>query len=285
MPRALNQQFTAVQQADYFLQKAEKQTLQLVHDIMHCSDLATVGTRAAALQKMLAQRMVLSGGYVDRQMQLNVQSVTQVEFHLPEGHALLNNPAQEVLTFSLDGHPRELSAVRLEGNAPVQHNLLRLNQALGKLGIRGRLNSDNELIFTVEEQRWPRVSQHLSIQKGGKRNPGAPFCPLRPQLAIGLEEMVTRLSVSSDNPIRFVPALEKIAERLTRQRHFIQQIRSLARQRINNRVMLNGVSSARVAAKDFSAQLCAGNFDTLSQALAGQANLSANRVCKLLSGS
>lgn len=281
----LNQQITAVQQADNFLQNAEKQTLQLVHAITRRASLADVAGRAEGLCQLLAERETLSAGYVDRQMQLNLQSRSLVAFRLQDGSGLLNSTEKELLTFSLAGQQRELSAASLEENASPRHNLLRLNQALGKWGIKGRLDADNQLLFEVDEQRWQQVSQHLSVQGEGKRYPQGQFYPVRPQAAGGLEETVNQLRLTPASASHFVPLLEKTLDTLTQQRHNLQQIRDLAQQRIDSMATFSGPSAARQAAKDLAGSLQQGGFTTLTQALAGQANLTASRVRNVLSTS
>ncbi|WP_233268438.1 hypothetical protein [Pantoea sp. BAV 3049] len=278
----LNEQLTAVQQADSFLQSAEKQVLQLVHALTRRDAQGEVRERSENLQQLLMQRDSLSGGYVDRQLQLNLQSKPLVNFSLQDGTALVNRSEQEVLTFSLGGRQREVSAASLEENASPRHNLLRLNQALGKWGIQGKLDAQDRLNFQVDEQRWPQVSQHLSVQGGGERYPQGQFFPVKPQVESGLEEALTQLNRTPSQGGQILPELEKALETLTQQRRSLQQTRERAQQRIDSMATFSGRSSALQAASDFSATLLAGDFTTLTQALAGQANLSATRVRNVL---
>lgn len=277
----LNQQLTAVQQADNFLLDTERKVLQLNHLITRRAAGSEIVSQAEILQKHLAKREQLSAGTVDRQLQLSLQSKPTVNFSLQDGAALLQNERPELLTFSLAGRQRSISAAELDGSSP-QQNLLRLNQALGKWGIHGQLNG-RQLNFQVGEQQWPEVGQHLSVQGGGERYPQGQFYPLKPQRESGLEETLQQLVRSPASAGGLLGSLELSLETVTRQRRHLQATRSQVQQRIDSMATFNnGPVSALEAAQDLSERLCKADFSAVSQALAGQANVRGARVRNVL---
>lgn len=278
----LNHNITAVQQADNFLRGMEQQVLQLTHLIARRAGSGEISRQAGSLQTMLANREQLSGGTVDRQLQLQLQDRAKVNFSLSDGEALLNNPQPEVLTFSLAGRRREISAAVLEGDS-AQRNLLRLNQALGKWGIHGKLSAQ-KLSFQVDEQRWPQVSQHLSVKGNGERYPQE-FYPLNPKPAGGLEEMLHQLTGATGQARTLLASLEAALEDLTGQRRQLQSAREKVHQRIESMATWSDDASALQAAQALSEQLGNGGFSIVSQAIAGQANLPGARVRNVLAGS
>lgn len=278
----LNQQLTAVQQADYFLQEMEKQVLQLSHAITRRGRQKDVVKQANSLQQWLSRRQQLSAGTIDSQLQINLQGKTQVSFNLLGGETLLMSAATEMLTFSLAGGRRDISAAMLDIDNSPQQNLLRLNQALGKWGIHGRLNTQLQLNFQVDEQRWDQVSQQLSVQGGGVRYPEGQFYPIKPQRESGLEEDLQQLLLTPSRAMACLGSLEKALDTVTNQRVNLQIVREQVQLRIESMVTFSNSLSACQMAEGLSRQLKKGDFATLSQALVGQANVQTARVRNVL---
>lgn len=276
----LNQQLTAVQQAGDFLLETEKQVLQLTHLITRRAAGGEVVRQAEALQQLLAKRGERSAGTVDRQLQLSLQHQPTVTFSLQDGAELLNNTQPELLTFSLVGRQRSLSAADLDGSSP-QQNLLRLNQALGKWGIYGQLSA-GQLNFQVSERRWPEVSQHLSVQGSGERYPQGQFYPLKLQPAASLDETVEQVIRTPASAGSLLGHLDTALETVTRQRRALQVTRSRVQQRIDSMATFSSPPSARQAAEDLAARLHQADFSLVSQALGGQANVRGPRVRNVL---
>lgn len=277
----LNQQLTAVQQADDFLLETEKQILKLNHLIKRRAVASEIVNQAEILGKLLLKREQLSAGTVDRQLQLSLQNKPAVNFSLQDGAALLYNAQPELLTFSLAGRQRSISAAELDGTSP-QQNLLRLNQALGKWGIHGQLNG-RQLNFQVGEDRWTEVSQHLSVQGGGERYPQGQFYPLKPQRESGLEQTLQQLVRTPESAGSLLGRLEQSLETVTRQRRHLHSTRFLVQQRIDSMATFNhGETSPVKVSEDLSARLRDADFSTVSQALAGQANVRSARVRNVL---
>ncbi len=76
----LNQQLTRVQQADHFLQATESQLLKVSHALSRRGERQQALAQTSALQSLLAQRQTLSGGSVNRQLQVTLEGKSQVEF-------------------------------------------------------------------------------------------------------------------------------------------------------------------------------------------------------------
>lgn len=277
----LNQQLTAVQQADGFLLETEKKVLQLNHLITRRAVSSEIVSQAEVLQKLLTKREQLSAGTVDRQLQLSLQNKPTVNFSLQDGAGLLFNAQPELITFSLAGRQRSISAADLDGTSP-QQNLLRLNQALGKWGIHGQLNG-RQLNFQVGEDRWAEVGQHLSVQGGGERYPQGQFYPLKPQRESGLEETLQKLVRTPASAGTLLGSLEQSLETVTRQRRHLQATRNQVQQRIDSMATFkHGETSALQVSEQLSVRLRDADFSGVSQALAGQANVQGARVRNVL---
>ncbi|MCW6031725.1 hypothetical protein [Pantoea sp. JK] len=268
----LNQQLTRVQQADHFLQATESQLLKVNHALSRRSDRQTALAETQALQSLLAQRQRLSGGSVNRQLQVSLEGKSQVNFQLRDGQALVNNPQPELLTFSLAGQQREISAAAIAADSTPQQTLLSLNQALGKWGIHGKLDAQREVQFQVDEQQWSRVNQHLSVQGGGERYPLSQFFPVKPQAEITLEDEVARVLANPAQLESLQPTLDSTLEQLTHQRKQLVRSKALVQQRVDS--MSNFSSTqANSAAQDVAQQLSQRSYGSVADALGAQANV------------
>ncbi|MBY4838423.1 hypothetical protein K5Y32_18905 [Pantoea sp. DY-15] len=268
----LNQQLTRVQQADHFLQATETQLLKVNHAISRRGDRQTALAETQTLQSLLAQRQTLSGGSVNRQLHVSLEGKSQVNFQLRDGQALVNNPQPELLTFSLAGQQREISAAAIAADSTPQQTLLSLNKALGKWGIHGKLDAQREVQFQVDEQHWSRVNQHLSVQGGGERYPHSQFFPIKPQAETTLEDEVARVLANPAQLESLQPALDSTLEQLTHQRKQLVRTKALVQQRIDS---MSNFSSARAnsAAQDVAQQLGQRNYGSVADALGAQANV------------
>ncbi|MFS2221030.1 hypothetical protein [Pantoea sp. B65] len=283
----LNQQLTHVQQADHFLQRTEKQVLQLNHAITRRAPIAEVQGQAEALQQLLTFRQQLSGGTVSRQLQVSLEARPQVKFTLRDGNTLLNNPQPEVLTFSLAGQKREVSAASLPAASSARQALLTLNQALGKWGIYGSLDSQRQVSFQVAEQDWARIDQHLSVKGGGERYPENQFFPVKPQMENGLEDDVQRFlkTPSVSTARQLLPCLDNALTTLSQQRRGLQRSKAAVQMRIESMATFSGSDTAQAASRQLAQQLNHESFAQLTQALAAQANVHCATVRNVLAQS
>lgn len=268
----LNQQLTRVQQADNFLQATENQLLKVNHALSRRGDRQNALAQTEALQSLLAQRQTLSGGSVNRQLQVTLEGKSQVNFQLRDGQALVNNAQPEVLTFSLAGQQREISAAAIGAESTPQQTLISLNQALGKWGIHGKLDAQRDVQFQVDEQQWARVNQHLSVQGGGERYPQSHFFPIKPQAEITLEDEVARVLANPAQLESLQPALDSTLEQLTRQRKQLVRTKALVQQRVDSMANLSSAQASE-AAHVVAQQLSQREYRNLAEVLGTQANV------------
>lgn len=268
----LNQQLTRVQQADHFLQATESQLLKVNHALSRRGDRQTALAETQTLQSLLSQRQTLSGGSVNRQLQVSLEGKSQVNFQLRDGRALVNNPQPELLTFSLAGQQREISAAAITADSTPQQTLLSLNQALGKWGIHGKLDAQRDVQFQVDEQQWSRVNQHLSVQGGGERYPQSQFFPVKPQAETTLEDEVARVLANPAQLESLQPTLDSTLEQLTRQRKQLVRTKALVQQRVDSMSNFNSVQADSLA-QEVAQQLGQRNYGRVADALGAQANV------------
>lgn len=268
----LNQQLTRVQQADHFLQAMENQVLKVSHALSRRGERPAAIAETTSLQSLLAQRQTLSGGSVNRLFQVSLEGKSQVNFQLRDGNALLNNSQPEVLTFSLAGQQREVSAASIAADSTPQQTLMSLNHALGKWGIHGKLDAQREVKFQVDEQQWPRVNQHLSVQGGGERYPQSQFYPVKPQAENTLDDEVSQALANPAQLDALQPVLEKTLEQLTRQRKQLVRTKALVQQRVDSMGNLSR-NQASSLVQDVVKQLNQPEYRSLADALHAQANV------------
>ncbi|QKJ85641.1 hypothetical protein PMPD1_0669 [Paramixta manurensis] len=279
----LNEQLTSVQQAENFLQTVERQLVQFNHSVSHRTDTTEILQQAQQLKQTLSQRQTLSGGTVDRNMQVSLSGQTQVNFALRNGSSLMNGANDETLIFSLAGSQRELSGVALSEESHSATTLLRLNQALGRWGIHGEL-SERQVRFSVSEAQWPRVSQHLSVQGEGTRFPQGQFVPLRPQAESALEERIQNIIESPAEAPRHLAALQRSLQEVTDQREQLAVSKASVRQSIESMATFSQ-DNAVVGAQRLADKLTVSGRDygDVATALGAQANVHAATVRNVLS--
>ncbi|EJL87163.1 hypothetical protein [Pantoea sp. GM01] len=268
----LNQQLTRVQQADHFLQATENQLLKVNHALSRRGNRQDALAQTQVLQSLLAQRQTLSGGSVNRQLQVSLEGKTQVNFQLRDGQALVNNTQPELLTFSLAGQQREISAAAIAADSTPQQTLLSLNQALGKWGIQGKLDAQREVQFQVDEQQWSRVNQHLSVQGGGERYPHSQFFPVKPLAETTLEDEVARVLANPSQLESLQPTLDSTLEQLTRQRKMLVRTKGLVQQRVDSMANFSS-AQASSAAEGVAQQMSQQGYRGVADALGAQANV------------
>lgn len=268
----LNQQLTRVQQADHFLQATESQLLKVNHALSRRGDRQDALKQTQMLQSLLAQRPTLSGGSVNRQLQVSLEGKTQVNFQLRDGQALVNNTQSEVLTFSLAGQQREISAASIAAGSTPQQTLISLNQALGKWGIHGRLDAQRDVQFQVDEQQWSRVNQHLSVQGGGERYPHSQFFPVKPQAEVSLEDEVARVLADPAQLASLQPTLDSTLEQVTHQRKQLVRTKAVVQQRVDSMANLTNTQASRTA-QEVAQQLNQREYRSVADALGAQANV------------
>lgn len=269
----LNQQLTAVQQADNYLSEAETQLLVLRHQN---------GSTPSGLNTLLHQRGQLSGGTVDRNFNITLQQKSQVNFTLPGVEKLLEQPQGETLVFQLGGGQRELTAVTLPAQSSPRQTLAHLNVGLGRLGINATLATEGSVAFQVDEARWARVSQHLSVRGEGQHFPADAFTLLAPQAETSREDEIGQLTTRWERGDG--KKLQQTLDQITRERsklHFHQD-RVATRIQDMSTAYTPGEALETARALGDALAVSGKQFGLLSQALAAQGNVHQVTVKNLL---
>ncbi|OON38763.1 hypothetical protein BTJ39_16880 [Izhakiella australiensis] len=275
----LNQQLTRVQQADDYLKAVESRVVAIQHALSQRKTSVVIADKMRQLQNLLTEREMKSGGSIDRQLKVNFEQNPRVNFRLPDGDVLVNNPQREMLTFSLAGNSREISAVELPAGGTSQQVVRLLNRTLGKWGIAAGTSSMGAVQFQVDETKWLRISQQLSIQGGGGLYPAEQFSPVKPRPEPSLEELLQQpLSAK-----RMLPVMKKTLSMLSVQRQVLQESQRKVKTRIESMATFNPQLSALSSAKRLAGWLRDADFPALNQALLAQARVPAARVRNVLS--
>ncbi|MGB7800215.1 hypothetical protein [Buttiauxella sp.] len=281
----LNQQLTAVQQADNYLSQVESQLLQLRYAASHGSRRGELSQEAArTLTTLLNDRPQLSAGTVDRHLAVNPEQTAQVHFTLPAAQRLLQNDESETLIFSLAGQRREMVAVSLEAGATPRQDVMRLNQGLGRFGVHATLDKQQSLVFRVDETHWPQISSQLSVRGEGKRFSANEFTALiaRPEPAV--TDSLSQLAQQPGAMREFQGEVQQALEQLTQQRGKLYSHQDNVRRRINEMATQYQPRQALEHAQALRLHLQTSHQDyaATARALGAQANLQPGTVSNLL---
>lgn len=277
----LNEQLTAVQQADVYLRNVESQLLQLRHAVDDRKESGTLAQRSESVNNLIENRQNLSGGTVDRQFKVSVEGKTRIGFVLPDVQALLQSTEEETLIFSLGGQKRELTAVKIDAGSSPDKIVRRLNLGLGRWDVHAQIDAQQNVTFSAGESRWERLSTQLSVKGEGIRYPADQFYPLKPLASADLVDKVQDIAA---RPAVRSGDLDSVLEQVTQQRRRLIQSKDLVRQKIESMATFSESGSALMAAAQLKERLAgaAGEYSTLSQALSAQANVRPQTVKNLL---
>jgi len=275
----LNQQLTAVQQADNYLAKTETQLLQLRQASVRGGD---ISVQENALQKHLSRRTQLSGGTINRHLTASLEQKSTVNFTLLGSEKLLSQPGGETLVFSLGGRQREMAAITLPEEATPRQILTKLNVGLGRLGIHAKQAGTGQLVFSVDESRWDRVSQQLTVRGEGHHYPADAFTLLAPQAENASSDDVLTLATRREREGQV--KLQNTLEHITTQRSKLRQQQDRVSLRINDMATVYSPAQALETSRGLGDALArsGSSFSTLSQALNTQANVRLATVKNLL---
>ncbi|MBX9475885.1 flagellar hook-associated protein [Yersinia enterocolitica] len=261
----LNQQLTAVQQADDYLLETERQISQLHRATIQGKVDAEVRQLANKTGHWLQNRAANSAGTIDRQLNATPDRVASVNFTLDKATSMLQSSEAETVLFSLSDHSGPLVAVRFQPASSPEQNLLQLNKGLGRLGIHGKVGSNGAIHFRVDEARWPSVSQHLLVKGQGKRFAADSFAPLISQAETAMEDKllaVIRQPHSVGNNLAFEGALLHLTEQLQRLNEHKNQVRA----QISSLSCFDQPGSALAAATVLAQKLGASQRQYVAQA-------------------
>lgn len=274
----LNQQLTAVQKAESYLSETETQLLMLRHQAMRGNE----SEHAASVTSLLQQRSEISGGTVDRNFNVTLQQSSKVSFTLPGMENVLEQTSGETLVFALGGSKRELTAIAIPAQATPRQALVHLNVGLGRLGIHATLSREGKAMFQVDESRWGRVSQHLSVRGEGKQFPADAFTLLAPRAEISREDEIGQISQQWERGAG--GKLQQTLEQITRERSKLHQHQERVSARIQDMATTYTPREALDTARALGNALAKSGtqYSLLSQALSAQGNVSLSTVKNLL---
>lgn len=275
----LNQQLTAVQQADNYLAQTEDKLMKLRHSAKGGRDIKQVSSE---LMKHLNDRPQLSGGTVDRQFNLRLQQSSKVNFSLPGLDKLVENPQGETLVFSLGGSKREIAAVTLPRQEHPKQVLRQMNLGLGRLGIYAQQGADGKTTFSVDEERWGRVSEYLSVRGEGQSFPSESFTMLTPKAEASQEDVLQQILTASkkDNG----NSLHNAMDNITKQRSRLNYHQGKAANRISDLAPPMSAQQAQSTSQALGNLLAksGSSYDSFTQALSAQGNVRLGTVKNLL---
>ncbi|WP_347253889.1 flagellar hook-associated protein [Leminorella grimontii] len=282
----LNDQLTALQQADRYLGQLEQKLVDYRHSARRGGDISVAKNSAQEIEKLLQNRTTLCGGTVDRQLKPVLQGQAQVVFQAPRLAQALSKPeSRETLLFSVqDGGKTRLSAVSVDGEmAPRQYQTV-VNNALRRVGVQkvsvsGKLSGD---AFATAETDWPQLKASFSVKGEGVRFDGEPTMietAAEPALSETLQTAMSTSGASANQAIQ--SALEQISE----QRLGLATQQEKARRLVDGMARFPQTQSAIDASSALAGQLdeASHNYQVLQQAVNGQARLSHLTVRSLLS--
>ena len=274
----LNQQLTAVQQADDYLARTETRLLLL----RQAAGQEERNRQSSGLQTHLSERSRLSGGTVDCQLNVALERQNSVSFSVSGMDKLLSDPGAETLLFALGGRERQLAAVTLPPEGLPGQVLTRLNTGLGRFGIHASRDAVGQLAFQVAESEWERVSQHLSVRGEGHNYPADAFTLLAPQRASDRVTLLTAPLARGEMPP--AASAQTALNHITAQRSQLRQQQDRVALRISDMAVRFSPAQALETAAALGKTLASSgsHYATLSAALGAQANVHSATVKNLL---
>lgn len=273
----LNDQLTVLQQADSYLSQLEKSLLNQRHAT---SAGRLHGDSSAALADLLANRVQRSAGRVDRQLLPVLQGEAQVTFHAPELAALLANDGEPVsLMFSVEaGHGRRLAAVSLDNPADTLNPVMQIKNALQRTGILPHY-SEGKWTFATAEADWPQLQHSFSVTDAKGEHVRRLALHASPSPC---DALATVLERGQRDGLQSM--VQSVLNQVGEQRQRLASAQEKARQRMDVMARFPESQSADQASAALGQTLAwaCHHYDTLVQAVNGQANLPALTVQNLL---
>lgn len=273
----LNDQLTVLQQADGYLSRLEKALLNQRHALLNSGQQGEGGT---ALGELLAKRIPLSAGRVDRQLQPVLQGEAQVTFDAPELAALLEADGGPVsLMFSVEsGRGRRLAAVSLTDPADALNPAMQIKNALQRTGVMPRYGA-GRWTFTAGEADWPQLQRSFTVTDAKGEQARRLTLHANPAPA---EALAAALATGQRDGLQGM--VQGVLSQVGEQRQLLASAQEKARQRMDVMARFPEAQSAERASAALGQTLAwaCHHYDTLVQAVSGQANLPALTVQNLL---
>ncbi|HHL2694069.1 TPA: hypothetical protein ACQ372_001127 [Yersinia enterocolitica] len=226
----LNSQLTSLQQADHYLLATERQLSVLQQAISH--NRKAIKQESLNLLSWLEKREIASGDTVDRQLNISLEENPKVNFTFNDANKLLLASEDETLLFSLADAANSVVAVKLVGQSSARQKMLQLNKGLGRLGVHGKLDNDNQLVFQADEKNWQRLSQHLVVRGEGSRYPADQFQSIELQAETALADKVREIAGQPFMVREYTQDLQQALTHITDQLRQLNKFKDNARERV-----------------------------------------------------
>ncbi|WP_145594501.1 hypothetical protein [Yersinia aleksiciae] len=226
----LNEQLTSLQQADHYLLEIESQLSALQQTVSQGHK--AVKQQSQQLLSWLEQREVASGGTVDRQLKISLESQPKVNFTINGINKVLQTSARETLLFSLTDEANSVVAFKLSAQSTSKQKLLELNKILGRLGIHGQLDANNQVVFQTDEHRWVRINQHLAVRGEGLHYPAGQFQRVELQAERVLEDKIRDIVGQPFVVREYAKEVQQTLSLITEQLRQLNKLKENARERV-----------------------------------------------------
>lgn len=285
----LNDQLTALQQADSYLGNLEQKLLDYRHAALsggrRGSDSSTATQQATAIQNLLDKRSKMTAGAVDRQLMPVLSGVAQVSFRSPQlAQIFKSDTPPESLLFSVqDGRKTLFSAVSVTDDTDTRQYPTFVSNALRRIGV-SRQKGAGERTFTTSESQWSQLAHSFSVLGEGRTFSATQKSLLQIQAEPSQSEKLSE-ALSGKNWGTAQGAVQETLNQLSEQRQQLAAQQEKARQLIDGMAHFPETQSAVKTSAQLSTALdtASHNYDVLAQAINGQANLSKLTVRSLLS--
>lgn len=277
----LNDQLTGLQEADHYLGQLEQQLL----DCRHHARKGGEGAKAQlqSLQTLLEKRPQLSGGTVDNQLRPVLQGEARVNFMAPQLSQAMQSQEEESLLFSASKDREQLlAAVHINEDTDPRQLKAVMNNALRRVGIQSH-SQQGEMHFSTQEANWSQLQGTLAAIGEGKRFSAGTTTAIT-TLAMPSQTETLLKAVKSPGS-RLSGAIQQTLDQVSQSREHLATQQEKARQLIDGMARYSQSQSAEHASQALSKMLtrASHNYQTLAEAVNGQASLSSLTVRSLLS--
>jgi hypothetical protein len=235
------------------------------------------------LQQLWQERQVRSSGGLNDQLDYSGDGQALQHFRIRGLDAFnLQSKANETLTFSLAGTPRQTRAVQVGPGLPMSIMASRFDQALAPAGIRVTVNAQGELDFAVPQSQWAQVQDGLMIKGDGKRFPTGEFSRLRlaaePAAIAPTSWQIDTLAEQRQTLSQVVQAVRRVAQVSEK----VQRVLADTHQTLSQQSAAAGATEAASFTQGFAALVLDPRYSSLSTLATSLQGLPRYRIENLL---
>lgn len=284
----LNQQVSTAQQTLGFLGdlSSQLQTVKTQLSLKLAGGFVKEGALANQrqhLQQLWQERPVRSSGGLNDQLDYSGDGQALQHFRIRGLDAFnLQSKANETLTFSLAGTPRQTMAVQVGPGLPMSIMASRFDQALAPAGIRINVNAQGELDFAVPQSQWAQVQDGLMIKGDGKRFPTGEFSRLRlaaePAAIAPTSWQIDTLAEQRQTLSQVVQAVRRVAQVSEK----VQRVLADTHQTLSQQSAAAGAAEAASFTRGFAALVRDPRYSSLSTLATSLQGLPRYRIENLL---